>query len=236
MNNTPQQCGQILAASGEEALVSFLAERFGQNPGFCVEFGAKGHGPTWALRHVLMWNALLMDMAGDSDPTITKAAVTAENIHALFAEHGVPSEFDFLAIDIDGNDYWVWKALDEKRFSPRMVCIEYNCFFAPDVSVTLPYDLNRTYGKTRYYGASAAALYNLAQAKGYSLVCVEWFMNLFFVRNDLLAPEEQNLPLERLFQHPVDVELIAQQQGFNWRPSWINASPPDLEMEKWVRV
>ena len=236
MMNVSQQCEQLLTASGEEALVSFLADRFGRNPGFCVEFGAKGHGPTWTLRHVLKWNALLMDAAGDSDRAIIQAVVTAENINTLFAEHGVPSEFDFLSIDIDGNDYWVWKALDEKRFRPRIVCIEYNCFFAPDVSVTLPYDMNRPYRKTRYYGASAAAMNKLAQSKGYSLVCVQGFMNLFFVLSELLPAAEQNPPLSQLFHHPVDVEAIAVQQGFNWRPTWINAPVPDLEVENWVHV
>jgi hypothetical protein len=102
--------------------------------------------------------------------------------------------------------------------------------------VTLPYDPNRIYQKTRYYGASAAALYRLAQSKGYALVCVEWFMNLFFVRKDLLPENERQIPLDQLFNHPVDVEAICHQQGFNWKPSWLNAAPPDLKVENWIHV
>ena len=235
MSDLINQCAEALAARGEEGLIAGLFARLGTAPGYCIEFGAKGHGPTWYLRHTLGWQALLMDAASD-DPSIVSARVTAENVNDLFSQYQVPREFDFLSIDIDSNDYWVWKAIDAARFNPRVVCIEYNCFFAPDVAVTVAYDPQLTYRQTRYYGASAAALCKLAQSKGYSLVCVEGFMNLYFVRTDLLAPGERDVPLPKLFHHPVDIESFARQQGYPWRPTWIKAPPPDLTAEKWVYV
>ncbi len=230
------ECARALDAGGEPAMLAALFDRLRVASGFCVEFGAKGRGPTWSLRQAPGWKALLMDCESHDDPAIVTARVTAENIDDLFSEHGVPPDFDFLSIDIDGNDYWVWKALDASRFHPKAVCIEYNCFFPPTLAVTVPYDPQRVYRRDRYYGASAAALYKLARSKGYSLICVVGFMNLLFVRNDLLTPEEQHVPLERIFVHPVDIEDFARRQGFNWRPSWIDAPPPDLKNERWIEV
>ena len=45
---------------------------------------------------------------------------------------------DLLSIDIDGNDYWVWKAIE--RYVPRVVIVEYNVFFLPETAKTIAYD------------------------------------------------------------------------------------------------
>ena len=55
---------------------------------------------------------------------VVQAFVTAEIIEELLVRGAVPPEPDLLSIDIDGNDYWVWKAIDKVR--PRVVMIEYN--------------------------------------------------------------------------------------------------------------
>ena len=50
----------------------------------------------------------------DSSINLHKHHITAENINDLFELHGVPNDLDLLSIDIDGNDFYIWKALDEK--------------------------------------------------------------------------------------------------------------------------
>ena len=52
------------------------------------------------------------------------AAVEPDTVEALFAGAGVPEEPDVVSIDVDGNDYWIWRALE--RFRPRVVIVEYN--------------------------------------------------------------------------------------------------------------
>ena len=42
---------------------------------------------------------------------ILHAFITRENIISHFKALGVPQDCDFLAIDIDGNDFWIWKEL-----------------------------------------------------------------------------------------------------------------------------
>ncbi|MGD0091560.1 MAG: hypothetical protein ABSE73_16710, partial [Planctomycetota bacterium] len=106
----------------------------------------------------------------------------------LFEQYGVPREFDLLSIDIDGNDYWVWKKLAAYR--PRVVVIEYNASVPPDEAKVMPYDPAFVWRKTDYYGASLLALERLGRAKGYALVaCDESGANAFFVARELAGPD-----------------------------------------------
>lgn len=115
------------------------------------------------------------------------AFINAENIEDLFMEMHVPSEFDFLSIDIDRNDYWVWRAI--QRYRPRVVAIEYNATLGPMAPVTLPYNPLATWdGYSNYFGASLKAMEILGAEKGYALVgCNYTGVTAFFVRHDLLG-------------------------------------------------
>ena len=118
--------------------------------------------------------------------SVVEAAVTAENAEGLLTEAKVPDEFDLLSIDVDGNDYWIWKAV--RKFSPRVVVIEYNAGLGPSVEWVILYDSRRRWDGTLAFGASLKALERLAREKGYSLVgCNFTGVNAFFVRSDLVA-------------------------------------------------
>ena len=52
-----------------------------------------------------------------------------ENINDLFKKHKVPVDVDLVVIDVDGQDYWIWKALEAK---PRVVEIEFNTTLGMD--------------------------------------------------------------------------------------------------------
>ena len=118
--------------------------------------------------------------------SLTEAHLTAENIVSTLLHTGVPEQFDLLSVDIDGNDYWLWKAIE--TFHPRVVAIEYNALFPPNTEWIMEYDPQYAWQGTRYYGASLAALTALAAQKGYSLVgCELTGNNAFFVRRDLAA-------------------------------------------------
>ncbi|EGG41176.1 hypothetical protein Nlim_1983 [Candidatus Nitrosarchaeum limnium SFB1] len=111
--------------------------------------------------------------------------VTAENIQNLFKKYNVPIVFDLLSIDIDYNDYWVWKSIVD--YSPRVVIIEYNSSILPTESKVVPYDPEAIWDGTNYFGASLLALKNLGSKKGYTLVgCDSNGVNAFFCKSDLL--------------------------------------------------
>ena len=112
--------------------------------------------------------------------------VSAGNVQDLFDGLGVPSEFDLLSIDIDGNDFWVWRAID--RYRPRVVVIEYNAGVGPSVHWVMPDGPEHATDRERSFGASLKAFEELGRLKEYSLVgCDLSGTNAFFVRSDLVG-------------------------------------------------
>lgn len=110
--------------------------------------------------------------------------VNRNNINRLFKENGFTGEIDLLSIDIDGNDYHIWKAIT--CLSPRVVIIEYNAKFPPDVEWVMPYNESYVWDGTDRHGASLKALEQLGRQLGYSLIGTNITgVNAFFVRTDL---------------------------------------------------
>jgi hypothetical protein len=142
-------------------------------------------------------------------PTFLNSMITRENINELISKGGLAGEIGMMSIDIDGNDYWVWEAIN--CINPQVVIIEtHNEFGMNDVVV--PYDADYFYpGKQiDYHGASPVAMTNLANHLGYKLVgCNELGFNFIFVRNDL-APELKAVSVESVLTHPSN--KVAQQK------------------------
>ena len=119
--------------------------------------------------------------------TALSSFITAENINQIFVDSGFRDRVGLLSIDIDGNDYWVWKAIT--AIEPSIVVVEYNSLFGNDRAITVPYrpDFNR---RTAHYsnlflGASLPALYDLAVEKGYAFAgCNRAGNNAYFIRNE----------------------------------------------------
>lgn len=63
--------------------------------------------------------------------------IKKDNINQIFADNNFTGEIDLLSIDIDGNDYYVWEAID--IVSPRVVVIEYNSKIPPTCEWIMPY-------------------------------------------------------------------------------------------------
>jgi len=180
---------RVHSQGGEDGVLEALFGLLGTTNRYYVEFGC-GDGVqcnTAALRR-RGWQGLLMDgvsAPGAADAVIHAAWITAENIEALFDQHGVPDEPDLMSIDLDGNDYWVWRAI---RRRPRVIVAEYNANLAADRALTIPYDPQHRWAGTDFYGASLLALVQVGREKGYTLVyCTQAGVNAFFVRDDVLG-------------------------------------------------
>lgn len=135
-------------------------------------------------------------------PTFTCSKVTAENINQLVKDAGLQGDVDVLSVDIDGNDYWVWKALEQ--VSPNLVIIETHVEFGMR-NIVVPYDPNYFYpGKHPvYHGASPKAMVKLAAEKGYRLVGAnELGFNFIFVKNGLGDEFLPEVSVESVLQHP----------------------------------
>jgi hypothetical protein len=141
-------------------------------------------------------------------PLFTQAYVTAENVNTIVRDAGLAGDIGICSIDIDGNDCWVWKALD--AVTPAVIIIESHIEFGMR-NIAVPYDPDYRYpGKHHdYYGASALAICSLATQKGYRLVGANRFgFNLIFVRNDLYPDRVPAVPLESVMRHPRYAERL----------------------------
>ncbi|MDP2642155.1 MAG: hypothetical protein Q8P21_02605 [bacterium] len=127
--------------------------------------------------------------------------ITAENVNQLLVDNDCKGEIDVLSIDIDGNDYWVWRAIDV--ISPRVVVLEYNSAFGQH-SLTIKYYPENNCKPEKeyplYFGASLVALSKLAKQKGYILVACDCHgHDAFFVRSDVAKGKFVELPSSEAF-------------------------------------
>ncbi len=129
--------------------------------------------------------------------------LTVENVNDIFNRYSMRGEIDLLSIDIDGNDFWIWQAINIVQ--PRVVVIEYNASFGADRSITVEYDplfdCYKKHSSGWYHGASLRALTKLGKKKNYILVgCDSTGTNAFFVRADISKDKfEEMLPSEAFY-------------------------------------
>lgn len=186
---------KVHSQNDEDGVIDQIFSDIPPKSKYFVEFGV---GPNWLDKQyvggiegncVLLekagWSGLFMD--GGIHPAeykVKQEFITATNINGILRKHRVPKEVDIVSIDVDGQDLWIWLALD---LQPILVIIEMNPNFtslAQSVSVGL--DLNFRWDGTKYYGASLGALVKIGYEKGYKLVYANG-VNAFFVRQDILA-------------------------------------------------
>ncbi len=193
MKNLNHLRNNVYSQEGEDGIVDYLCSTLDLKKGWCVEFGAwdgKHLSNTRALITEKQWSAVLVEgdpvrfrslkdqYHGDKDVYVVCAFVgyAAEDpntLDRLLESTPIPKRFELLSIDVDGNDYFIWKALT--NYSPAIVIIEANSSF--DVNVNFVGEPNSG------QGASAAALVELARRKGYQLVAHTG--NCIFVKDEL---------------------------------------------------
>ena len=174
----------------EDDIIDGLLLRLGLLPGrgLAVEIGA-GDGRTLSnTRHLSErygWKIIQIDgnpKYAASRYQVHVAFITAENVNAVLDECHVPPTFGVMSLDIDGNDWWVWRAIDRL---PAVVCVEFNGACPPGESLSVRYDPEFRHQPGDYYGASFAAMVELGRLKGYRCVGHVHSLNAFFVLNSL---------------------------------------------------
>jgi hypothetical protein len=176
-----------------------------------VEIGCGSTGGNSAvLAYELGWSGLMVDanrkavegarqlFQFNRGVRVVKSRVTTDTIDQLLTKHGAAGEVDFMSIDIDSFDYWLWKAITS--CTPRVLIMEYNGLFGPDRAVTVPDAPRPPVAPKGYGGASLTALEKLGRAKGYGLVlCEDAGINAFFLRDDV-APDVPRLTAAQAFR------------------------------------
>jgi hypothetical protein len=185
----------VFSQFGEDGVIEKLFEIIEPSSHFCVEFGAHDGLTNSNVRNLIInegWSslqiegddersaALAKNYAGYPKAKTLQAWVWPGNVEILFEEAGVPRDLDLLVIDIDSNDYYVWRAIHDYR--PKVVVIEANFFFPPPQRMVIDFHPMNYWDGSQYLGASPQSLYALAKKKGYELVHhMSWGPNLFFV-------------------------------------------------------
>jgi hypothetical protein len=179
--------------SGQDGSLEYIFRHIGEGGRRFVEFGFNGdsyESDSGANTHSLYlrgWSGLLLD-GGHSNASINLHAewITPENIVSLFEKYSVPREVDYVSIDMDSCDLWVFRAiLASGRYRPRVVSVEYNSNYALESTLA---NIGGSYAwrLDRIQGSSLLPLRMVGEEFGYSLVDVVPYLDAIFVRSDIL--------------------------------------------------
>ena len=135
-----------MSQNQEDGILWSLFQQIGTTSKTFVELGSGATGGNAAmLAGEFGWTGLLVEgdrskveYAGRRFPHATAvcAWITPDSVNDLLREHGFAREVDLLSVDVDGADYWVWKAITV--CSARLVMLKYNSMFGADRAVTVP--------------------------------------------------------------------------------------------------
>lgn len=215
VTSLPDAAFDIFTDQGEDGIIYYLLQQLRETPAYFVDIGAGDciRSNCASLAVHFGWKGVFIDRS-EQQLSIGKrfyrsgkitdeirfitAAVNPENVNELIKKAGVPFDIGLLSVDIDGNDFWIWKAIDSIR--PRIVVIEAKVEFG-ERNIVVPYgpgnhrDVNKMYN-----GASVEAFRKLGKEKGYKLAGANKYgYNLFFVQ------ENEQLPVANtasILSHP----------------------------------
>ena len=189
----------VHSQSGEDGIIAKILEVLPGRDKWCVEFGAWDGLYQSNTRHLIesaAYSAVLIEADRDKFLELQRNYAKFENVIPIneavgFLPHDnlddilsdtpIPRDFDLLSIDIDGNDYHVWKQVSAYR--PKTVVVEFNPTIPTHIRFVQAADpaVNQ--------GSSLLSFVELARDKGYELVCV-LLCNAFFVRREDYAAFE----------------------------------------------
>ena len=190
----------VFTYHGEDGILLYLLDQLGDVPTTFVDIGAgdciKGNCANLAVH--FNWNGTFIDMNGfqlavgkkfykdkiakGADIEFIEAEITQENVNQLLEKYEGKA-VGIVSIDIDGNDFWIWKAMEV--IQPAIVVIEAKVEFGLR-SIAVPYGILNHASRDKWYnGASVEAFKKLGLSKGYKLVGAnKQGYNLFFVKQD----------------------------------------------------
>jgi hypothetical protein len=179
-----------------EMAIEKLLEKLSVRNRWCVEFGA-ADGIDSNARNLIVehgYSAVLIEGSQSRFAQLKKNCEGRDNVFplngfvgfteqdgldAILSKFSIPADFDFLTIDIDGNDYHVWNAI--VKYRPKIVMIEFNPSIPPEIKFVQPADSSVS------QGSSLASIVELGNAKDYELVAVLG-VNAFFVTKEIFPP------------------------------------------------
>jgi hypothetical protein len=147
----------VYSQNGEDGVIEAIFEKIGVTNRWLVDVGASD-GVMWSNTRNRMecgWSGVLIEKDQNLCQRINLGnsicATVTGNLDRLIPE--VPKIFDFLSIDVDGSDAYIWNHF--VSYHPRVVCIEVDSGFEP--------------GKRDPRGMDIQSMVELGKSKGYEL-------------------------------------------------------------------
>jgi hypothetical protein len=204
----------VASQFGQDGILQKIFEVIGTTSKFCVEFGGwdgKYLSNTWRLIVEDGWFGILAEANYDKYKEIKQnhpydrvialhQFITWEgktSFDRTMARENAPSSIDLVSIDVDGNEWHIWNAIEAYR--PRVLVSEFNPTIPNDVYFVQDADPDVNHGN------SLLALVELGRKKGYSLVCAG-FIDAFFVLDELY-------PLFKIPDNSVDAMRVPSLQS-----------------------
>ena len=205
----------VFTYHGEDGIIQFILKHLQNVPPVFVDIGSgdciKSNCAVPAVHQ--NWKGIFIDTdktqlgigkafykkLGKKNLNFENAYVTPDNINQLITAHGFAGAVGLLSIDIDGNDYWIWKAIEV--IQPLIVVVEAKVEFGRK-DLIVPYSKNNHHSSHHMYnGASVEAFRKLGQQKGYTLIGANLQgYNLFFIPAHLVQPPFYPAQTEDLLQ------------------------------------
>ncbi len=226
LDNLEKNKKQYNAQAGEDGLIEYIFKNIGIDSKYCVEIGAGCMHIQPNSKHFRDngWDGVMFEWREKKNSlevrekyNIKKEGITNTNINNILSKYNVPDNVDFVSLDIDGQDYYVWKAME---FRPKVFLVEFNEGLGPEDSKVMNYDPEhfRHRDKTYYYGASIKAFKDLGVEKGYTLLC-KVGRNLVFILDELLS--------EKIDRDVKIIHPVAMPESYK---------KPDKKKRKWVKL
>lgn len=159
----------------EDALLDGLFRKFGTVNRWCFEAGAADGLWLSNTRAFIEqdWKAVLVESNPEQFAKLKKNSlesycfneiISVDNgIDDILARTPAPKNLDLVSIDIDGQDYYVWR--DMRKYRARIVVIEYSPYVKPDYLPKLNTD-----GKDGRNQAGIDVMRDLARQKNYTVI------------------------------------------------------------------
>lgn len=186
--------------NGEDGILDVLRKKLNTHNRYFIEIGAADgieNNSAWLLV-AEKYNGLLIEgsphLVERARRTVIGYSIGAE-IHNMFVTQetvrdikalAVHHDPDVFSLDIDGNDYYIAKAIFEAGFRPKIFVVEFNSVYGPQQSVTIEYAPDFVFTKAHpthlYYGVSISGWRKFFEQRGYRFICVDRNgVNAFFV-------------------------------------------------------
>lgn len=194
---------RVFSQWGDDGIIQYLIHNVRVENDAFIEFGVEDYTEA-NTRFLLLndnWRGLIIDASAENIARVRRddlhwrhdleaicEFVSRENINPLISGAGFNGLIGLLSIDVDGNDYWIWEAIDV--VDAAIVVVEYNSVFGPSKALSVPYDpaFQRTnaHYSNLFWGCSLRALCLLAERKGYVFVGSNTNgNNAYFVKREL---------------------------------------------------